>query len=46
MSRPKTAVVLAVILAVVAGLAASATPADPIRIAYIDPLSGPFAATG
>ena len=22
------------------------TPADPIRIAYIDPLSGPFAATG
>src|SRR5205085_8517133 len=24
----------------------SATPADPIRIAYIDPLSGPFAATG
>src|SRR5260370_21534795 len=29
-----------------AGLASSATPADPIRIAYIDPLSGPFAATG
>jgi len=46
MSKPKSAVVLAVILAVVAGLAASATPADPIRIAYIDPLSGPFAATG
>ena len=46
MSKPKSAVVLAVILAVVAGLASSATPADPIRIAYIDPLSGPFAATG
>jgi branched-chain amino acid transport system substrate-binding protein len=46
MSKRKSAVVLAVILAVVAGLAASATPADPIRIAYIDPLSGPFAATG
>ena len=46
MSKPKSAVVLAVILAVVAGLTSSATPADPIRIAYIDPLSGPFAATG
>ena len=46
MSRPKNIVVLAVVLAMVAGLAPSATPADPIRIAYIDPLSGPFAATG
>jgi branched-chain amino acid transport system substrate-binding protein len=33
-------------LAVVAWLAPAATPADPIRIAYVDPLSGPFAATG
>lgn len=33
-------------LALVASLAPWATPADPIRIAYIDPLSGPFAATG
>src|SRR2546430_2040382 len=32
--------------AVGAGLAATPPPADPIRIAYIDPLSGPFAATG
>src|SRR5215510_6680629 len=37
---------LIVMLAVVAWLAPGATPADPIRIAYIDPLSGPFAATG
>jgi branched-chain amino acid transport system substrate-binding protein len=34
------------VLAMVAWLAPAATPADPIRIAYIDPLSGPFAATG
>lgn len=37
---------LAVVLALVGGLAAPATPADPIKIAYIDPLSGAFAATG
>ena len=37
---------LALVLAVVGGLAAPATPADPIKIAYIDPLSGAFAATG
>jgi branched-chain amino acid transport system substrate-binding protein len=37
---------LIVMLVVVAWLAPGATPADPIRIAYIDPLSGPFAATG
>jgi len=46
MSKPKSVLVLAVIVALLAGLASSATPADPIRIAYIDPLSGPFAATG
>jgi branched-chain amino acid transport system substrate-binding protein len=46
MSTAKHLVVLAVVLAMVAGLTQSATPADPIRIAYIDPLSGPFAATG
>jgi branched-chain amino acid transport system substrate-binding protein len=39
-------VTLIVMLAVVAWLAPGATPADPVRIAYIDPLSGPFAATG
>jgi branched-chain amino acid transport system substrate-binding protein len=33
-------------LALVAWLAPPAAPADTIRIAYIDPLSGPFAATG
>jgi branched-chain amino acid transport system substrate-binding protein len=37
---------LLLMLAVVAWLAPAATPADPIRIAYVDPLSGPFAATG
>ena len=46
MSRPKNAVILAVTLALVAGLAPGAFPADPIKIAYVDPLSGPFAATG
>src|SRR5436309_965576 len=46
MSKPKSVLVLAVIVTLVAGLASSATPADPIRIAYVDPLSGPFAATG
>lgn len=33
-------------IAMVAWLAPGATPAETIRIAYIDPLSGPFAATG
>jgi branched-chain amino acid transport system substrate-binding protein len=37
---------LALVLAVVGGLAAPATPADPIKVAFIDPLSGAFAATG
>jgi branched-chain amino acid transport system substrate-binding protein len=46
MSTPKNAVMLVVILAAVAALAPAATPQDAIRIAYIDPLSGPFAATG
>jgi len=46
MSKPKSVLVLAVIVTLLAGLASSATPADPIRIAYVDPLSGPFAATG
>jgi len=46
MSRPKYALILAVTLALVAGLAPGAFPADPIKIAYVDPLSGPFAATG
>ena len=44
--RPRSTLVFAVVVAVLAGLASSATPADPIRIAFIDPLSGPFAATG
>ena len=46
MSRPKNIVVLAVVLAAVAGLATGAVSQDAIRIGYIDPLSGPFAATG
>ncbi|MBI1733919.1 MAG: branched-chain amino acid ABC transporter substrate-binding protein [Candidatus Rokubacteria bacterium] len=33
-------------LAVLAWIAPGAMSADPIRVAYIDPLSGPFAATG
>ena len=37
---------LALVVAVVGGLAAPATPADPIKVAFIDPLSGAFAATG
>jgi branched-chain amino acid transport system substrate-binding protein len=35
-----------VALAVLAWIAPGAMAADPIRVAYIDPLSGPFAATG
>jgi branched-chain amino acid transport system substrate-binding protein len=46
MPRPKNALILIVILAVVIGLAPDATPQDAIRIGYVDPLSGPFAATG
>ena len=46
MRSPRNGVLLIVMLAVMAWLAPGATPADPIRIAYIDPLSGPFAATG
>jgi len=46
MSRVKSVLVGLLVLAVVGGMAPGAMPADPIRIAYIDPLSGPFAATG
>lgn len=46
MSRAKSVLVGVLVLAVVGGLASGALPADPIRVAYIDPLSGPFAATG
>ena len=46
MPRPKSAVILTLILAMIAGLTTSATPADTIKIAFVDPLSGPFAATG
>ncbi|MBI1728742.1 MAG: ABC transporter substrate-binding protein, partial [Candidatus Rokubacteria bacterium] len=46
MSKPRTVVIAILTLALVAWLAPGATPADPIRIAYVDPLSGPFAATG
>ncbi|MCF3593182.1 branched-chain amino acid ABC transporter substrate-binding protein [Rhodobacteraceae bacterium LMO-12] len=35
-----------VLSAVVAGIAATAAHAESVKIAYIDPLSGPFAATG
>ena len=35
-----------VLSAVVAGVAATASYAENIKIAFIDPLSGPFAATG
>jgi branched-chain amino acid transport system substrate-binding protein len=34
------------VVAIVAWLAPAATSSDPIKIAYVDPLSGPFAATG
>src|SRR2546428_13942126 len=44
MSKPKSVLVLAVIGALLAGLASSAPPAEPIRIAYDDPLSWPFPA--
>ena len=45
MPRARTLLLLTLAVAMVAGLATHATPADPIKIAYIDPLSGPFAAT-
>jgi len=46
MSRTKRVVTVTLVLAIVAWLAPAATPSDPIKIAYMDPLSGPFAATG
>src|SRR5690242_8634914 len=46
MSTRQSAVVVLVTMAFVAGLASLATPADPIKIAVIDPFSGTFAATG
>ena len=46
MSRTQRLVTATLVLALVAWLAPAAMPADPIRIAYMDPLSGPFAATG
>src|SRR5574341_1561238 len=46
MSRARNVLIGILTLAMVAWLAPGATPADPIRIAYVDALSGPFAATG
>ena len=46
MPRARTLLLLTLAVAMVAGLATHATPADPIKIAFVDPLSGPFAATG
>ena len=46
MIRVKSILSGALVLAIVVSLASWATGADPIKIAYIDPLSGPFAATG
>ena len=46
MSRVKTVLGGILVLAVVGWLAPWAMSADPIRVAYVDPLSGPFAATG
>jgi branched-chain amino acid transport system substrate-binding protein len=46
MPRLNNVLLLTLTLAMVAGLATQATPADPIKIAFVDPLSGPFAATG
>jgi branched-chain amino acid transport system substrate-binding protein len=42
----KTAATVLALLAMVLVPGAGAQAAEPIRIAYIDPLSGPFAATG
>src|SRR5438445_867946 len=46
MRKLKNVLLLCLTLAMVTGLATQATPADPIKIAFVDPLSGPFAATG
>src|SRR5262245_15598619 len=46
MPKRKNSLTLILILAMVAALAPAATPQDTIRLAYTDPLSGPFAATG
>ena len=46
MSRVKSVLGGILVLAVVGWLAPWAMSADPIRVAYVDPLSGPFAATG
>jgi branched-chain amino acid transport system substrate-binding protein len=46
MSRVKSVLIGLLVLAVVGWLAPGAMSADPIRVAYVDPLSGPFAATG
>lgn len=46
MFRAKAVLTGLVMLAMIASLATGATGADTIKIAYIDPLSGPFAATG
>jgi branched-chain amino acid transport system substrate-binding protein len=42
----RTALLLMLSVAMVAGLTTQAMPADPIKVAFVDPLSGPFAATG
>jgi len=46
MSRAKVMLIGAAVLAALAWAALPAMSADTIRVAYIDPLSGPFAATG
>lgn len=46
MSKGRLSVIGIVAVVVVAWLAPAVMPAETIRIAYIDPLSGPFAATG
>lgn len=47
MSRTKSTLISILIVAIaVAGLSLAAGAADPIKIGYMDPLSGPFAATG
>jgi branched-chain amino acid transport system substrate-binding protein len=46
MPKPTNAVILTLMLALVIALAPAASSQDTIRLAYVDPLSGPFAATG
>src|SRR5690242_16848129 len=46
MSMSRCFVVLVALVAIVAGFATAAAPADSIKIAIIDPFSGSFAATG